>query len=192
METQCRVKINLHDGYIELEGSEAFVSKYLDEFKVQMKMPQVRDTNSDIPSVVELSHTSAKPESEKVTTHKQGPTKTKTKTITPEKFDIEKTESAESLKDYLNSKYQGTSAWERIMIVGYYITRMKQKDLFTEGNVEYAYRVLDLKKRPLHLRQAFIDIKNKKQWLEEDVDGKGWRLSRAGEIHVEEELVIKS
>jgi len=61
-------------------------------------------------------------------------------------------------------------------------------DSFSEGNVEYAYKVLKLNKRPIHLYQTMINIKNKNLWFEHDETNGKWKLARAGEIHFDDKI----
>ena len=186
-EKRARAKISINEGLIELEGSEEFVEKYLIEFKNKLSFPSHMPTlNNHQPSaqVVQQKKDSAN----KVSAVR--PAKSKGKNIEPEEFEINNN-SDDSLAKFMESKNPGENAWNRIVVVGYYITHKLQKANFTEGNVEFAYKALSLNKRPLHLRQAFIDMKNKKKWLEELSDG-GWTLSRLGEIYVEDQMLPKS
>jgi len=121
--------------------------------------------------------------SQKTKTKKGIPTK-----IIPEKFDISGNKSTPSLKAFLKEKKPSASANERILVIGYYITNKLKKNEFSEENIEFAYRVLQLSGRPKHLHQSFIDIRNKKFWIEQGSDTNLWTISRIGEIYVEEKL----
>ena len=80
----------------------------------------------------------------------------------------------------------------KIAIIGYYVSEILDKKSFTEGHIEYAYRMLKLK-RPTHLRQIIINEKNKRDLFEQDEDGSEvWKLTRTGEIYVSDQLPEQS
>lgn len=182
---ETKAKINLREQIIELEGSEEFVQKYLDQFSALLKpsrevnppqTPQV-----DPPKAATKSHPAAsKPNPPKG--------KAKAKSITVEKFDIHAGTDCPSLEDFFKEKNPGESAGDRIAVMAYYITIHKKQPSFSEGNVEHAYRMLNLKGRPTHLRQVIINNKNQRDLFEQHEDGVTWKLTRSGEIFVDEKL----
>lgn len=76
------------------------------------------------------------------------------------------------------------------MCIGYYITKINYQEYFTEGNIDYAYRILNLGGKPVHLKQIIYNLKNDRIWFKKVIDGgiTGWRLTRQAEIYVEEKL----
>jgi hypothetical protein len=188
-----KAKIDIKNGIVELEGSEPFVVKFLDYFKERIESkpimpaaaPTVRPTNSD---TKEEAITLKKPSP----ISKRATNKSKSKNIQPERFDIHGSEKAQSLEKFLQEKKPGTGAGEVILVMGYYITELLHQPFFTEGNIEYAYRTLNIKGRPTHLRQIIINNKNQKDYFEEKTidqsDEKGWSLTRTGKIYVEDKL----
>jgi hypothetical protein len=183
--SKAKVKISISEGLIELEGTEEFVEKHLAEFKDKLSMGLKSPSEGN--AVSGHSQLQKKQVSDKKQPIKAS--KTKGKNIEPEEFEIKNGEH--SLQKFITEKNPGENAWIRIVVIGYYITHKLKKEYFTEGNVEFAYKALGLNKRPLHLRQAFIDVKNKRKWLEERHEGDGWRLSRLGEIYIEDQLPAK-
>lgn len=180
-----KAKINIVEGTIELEGSEAFVEKHLEEFKASLSRKEVSQPNKVI-----------KEEKAKITRPVKQPKnngKVKTKKVDPESFEIKSNGTTPSLADFFEEKKPSETVAHRIAVIGYYVTKKLGKDSFSEGNIEFAYIALPLSKRPVHLRQACIDAKNRNHFLEEVEDQSGnWRLSRIGEIFVEEKLPPKS
>jgi hypothetical protein len=175
-----RVKLDLTGRMIEVEGSEEFIAKYLEEFKALMRetpAPSLQDRGE---SHAKGTTASPKPSAKK--------TKTKAKGIQAEKFDLHKSESKPSLKEFFDQKSPGTNNGNRVAVIAYYIKRMNDTPTFSEGNIDYAYRILELKGRPNHLHQVLINNKNERD-LFEPVEGDGmWELTRTGEIFVEEKL----
>jgi len=117
---------------------------------------------------------------------------TKSKTIPIEKFDLHKDAKNISLEDFLKEKNPGKTTANIIAVIGYYITVLKGSPTFTEGNVDYAYRTLSISGRPAYLRQIMINAKNKQDFFE-PAEGDGvWKLTRTGEIFVDEKLPPKN
>jgi len=113
--------------------------------------------------------------------------KKKPKDIEPEEFNLNAKGNIPSLKDFLGEK-KPKSVADHIAVIAYYITKLKKiKDTFTEGNIEYAYRVLKLKKRPKYLGQIIINKKNQDFWFESLESGE-WKVKRNCDIYVEQNL----
>lgn len=112
----------------------------------------------------------------------------KANNLKAEVFDVHP-EGKVSLEDFLKEKKIGDSSRERILVIAFYIKNILEIDSFTDGNIEYAYKALSLKNKPLHLRQAITDIKNKK--FEIESVNSDWSISRVGEKYVDEKLPIK-
>tara|TARA_Y100001980_G_C14556408_1_gene347789 strand:- start:137 stop:1270 length:1134 start_codon:yes stop_codon:yes gene_type:complete len=109
--------------------------------------------------------------------------KTSAKSIIQEKFDAHS--KKKTLKQLFDEKQPGSNTGKRILTIAYYLSNFLGFESFSDGNIDYAYRALKLDKRPKHLRQQITNFKNNNAWFEEAEDGK-WRLSRNGEIYVED------
>jgi hypothetical protein len=192
---ETKANINLKEGTVELAGSEEFVSKYLDIFKDLLGQktynPKI-DRTTEVKEEVENELPQTKNKAEKKNGSKKGGKPTKAKSIQIEKFDIHKDASNPSLEDFLKEKAPGKTTANIIAVMGYYITVMKGKDSFSEGNIDYAYRTLSIPGRPGHLRQIMINAKNNQDFFEPTDENGTWMLTRTGEIFVDEKLPPKS
>jgi len=190
--SDTRVKMDMVAKTIELEGSEAFVTKYLEEFKVillaQPAKPSNRKTvralrqskqNIDEPS----SSDGAKPVGK--------PKRARAPRLVAEKYDIHGGNGKPSLKEFFDQKNPGKANGDRIAVIGYYITEILGNPTFSEGQVEYSFKMLGLD-RPAHLHQIMINTKNERDYYEQ-VDGEHgrWNMTRGGDIFVTDKLPPK-
>ncbi len=76
----------------------------------------------------------------------------------------------------------------RILTIAYFVNKILKTDFFTDGNVDYAYKLLKLDKRPNLLRQIITNIRTKELWFDKSEDGKDWKLNRSGEIYIESKV----
>ncbi len=97
-----------------------------------------------------------------------------------EEFDIYEKGGLQSFIE----KFNATSTKEYILCIGYFITKILEKESFSDGNVDYAFKVLKLPNRPNALRQIIINIKNNEMWIE-NAEEKNWKINRTGEIEYE-------
>lgn len=191
---ETKALINLKAQTVELSGTEDFVSKYLDIFKQLLQeskiteeayLTNIAQTNEKLNSSKSSSSTRSESKEKKLTKPY------KSKSITVEAFEIDdKSGDKPSLESFLQKKEPGNASAINILVIGYYITCLRGATSFTEGNIDYAYKTLSLPNRPNHIRQIITNAKNDKVWFEQTEDGK-WKLSRAGEIFVEQKLPKK-
>lgn len=194
---QTRAKIDLKAGVVELEGSEDFVRHHLERFSALFHSTphhhQASESGMGTPPVQEQAAPvvrKRKPVAKAAAAPKAAKGPTKTKRIEPARFDIDKSGSTVSLEDFLKEK-KPKSTGDVIAVIGYYLTQLKGATTFSEGNIDYAYRTLQLKGRPKHLHQIIINNKNQKDLFEPAGEDGTWMLTRAGEIYVDEKLPAK-
>ncbi len=188
--TDAKVKINVKEGVIELEGSEGFVKEYLNEFKVLLTQ-----SRAELPAIQSQSDTAqikntevSKPKLSKKTAAK----KKSAPTVVSERFEIHGDGQKQSLEAFLNEKNPGKANGEKIVCIGFYITEILKIPVFTEGNIEYAYKMLKYS-RPNHLHQIMLNTKSENDWFEQDSEiSTSWKLTRSGEIFVSESLPKKT
>ncbi|RDC63128.1 zinc ribbon domain-containing protein [Adhaeribacter pallidiroseus] len=114
--------------------------------------------------------------------------------IVPNEFDVYQNSYKESLESFFRQKNPGNGNPNRIVTIAYYITKINHQEYFTEGNIDYAYRILNLGGKPAHLKQIIINLKNERIWFQKILDQSiaGWKLTRQAEIYVEEKLPIRN
>ena len=188
MEVPTRVKINVEEGTIELEGREEFVSKYLDEFKNEITKMRA------IPSTTKT--TTKKSSIKKPETEGENKKKSKMKPVfesSAEEFNVvgDDKKNIPPFKKFFSEKNPGKSNGERILLTGYYITHILKEGEFSEGQIIYAYKFLQLKGRPTHLHQVILNNKSENMWFEKGSKTGKWKIATAGEIFVEEDLPKK-
>ncbi|HEB27727.1 MAG TPA: hypothetical protein ENI05_08115 [Porticoccus sp.] len=181
-----KAKINIKEGTIELEGSESFVSAYLDQFKGMLKADPAPVLPID--PEPQANPSAKKAPAKKTTAKKASSGKKAAPKVSIERFDIHGKDDTPSLETFLEEKKPGTGNGNIIAVIGYYITELLGEKNFAEGQVEYAYKMLKLK-RPGHLRQIMINNKNERDLFEaNEEDSSQWRLTRTGEIYVSDLL----
>ncbi|GEO03626.1 hypothetical protein AAE02nite_12900 [Adhaeribacter aerolatus] len=116
--------------------------------------------------------------------------KTAAHSIVADEFDVYKNELKPSLEEFFARKMPGAGNPNRIVAIAYYITKINHQEYFTEGNIDFAYRILNLHGKPVHLKQVIVNLKNSRIWFQKVIDRgtSGWRLTRQAEIYVEEKL----
>jgi len=178
MVENTKVRIDLKQGIIELEGSETFVQKNLDEFKSLIKQQPIEG----------ISPTRAAKKKEAIEKPAKKPKKRLPKTVESEEFAV-RGEGIPSLKEFFQEKNPDSNL-EINAVLGYYIQNYAKRPEISEGNYAYGYKAIG-KKRPKFLHQSIIDTKNKKGWIKEGSSTDTWKLTSAGEDYVMYELPLK-
>ena len=186
--SNTKVKISIGDDSFEIEGSEEFVTKHMEEFKEFLsgstkKTPSKRTRKAKTKKPAK--RTTEGEEKEGKSTPRS---KARGKKVSAERFDIHGGDGKPSLQEFLDEKKPGRANGPRIAVIGYYVTEVLGQDSFSEGQVEYAYKMLGVK-RPNHLHQIMINNKNEKDYYEPiEGDESNWQLTRTGEIFVADNL----
>ena len=97
-----KAKISLHNGSVELEGSEAFVRAYLDEYKALL-IGDVATSNSK-PAT---TSTPPSPTQKSASTKSKSGNKKKTSKVSTERFNIHGDDNTQSLEDFIKERNPG-------------------------------------------------------------------------------------
>ncbi|RQO30973.1 hypothetical protein DBR32_09710 [Taibaiella sp. KBW10] len=189
-------KEEIRTSYIARRRTDNRVKNYTREWKIAHKkyFKTINDSElafqtgkvEELKSII-LGIYKEQPSKSKKVTNSASAKKSPAKSIKIEEFDLSKSEEKPSLEEFINLKRPGESTNDRIVVIAYYITRIVKADFFTEGQVEFAYKALQLNNRPGHLRQTINNVKNTKVWFKDIAQGH-WSLERLGELYVEEKL----
>jgi hypothetical protein len=188
-----KLKIDLTQGIIEVEGSEQLVRDIYNDFKERLNQAPSRA------SVVENSSPKvdtppAKPAAKAKKTPSASKPKTKSSTSNSgsllKDLDLTSSGGKDSLRDFYN-KYETTSNLERNLVFVYYLKNTREIESITINHIFTCYRNIPELKAPGHLKQSVIDAASKKGWLDtsnmEDIT-----VPISGINHLEHDLPKKS
>lgn len=175
-----KVRINLHDGTIEIEGSQEFVEKHWEELKSFLKKPeiQIKSIHNPNPSQnppVKQSSGNQKPK--------------KLSYAAPISFDIKKTEKKPALRDLYKEK-NPSSDMEIVTLIAYYLKKYLTIDDVEFGHASFGYTVIG-KKRPKDFLSTFKNAMNLKVWVRRGSQPNTFTITPAGEDFVSLELPTK-
>lgn len=175
-----KAKINLKEGTVELEGSEAFVSKYLEEFRKQIQGIKFSET--------------ATPAGE-VKTHevKEKPTKKKVgktfQTVAPIPLDLKKKDDKPALRDFFKLK-NPKNYMENLTVFAYYLKKYLSINEMQMGHVVSCCKEVRCKV-PANIPMMFKNIQHFKGWIDVLTGGESAQITTQGENYVEFDLPRK-
>jgi hypothetical protein len=176
-----KAKINLKEGTIELEGSEAFVSKHLETFEKQIKtftpvQPPEEDTKEGAGK-----ETSEKPSRKRASRTPQ--------IVAPLPLDLKAKDGKPGLREFFKEK-SPQSQQENLTVYAYYLKKqLKINDMQVGHVVSCAKEV----KRPVptNIPSLFNNIQHRKGWLDIGSGGGSAQITIPGENYVEYDLPRK-
>jgi len=134
---ETKLKLDIEQGILEVEGSESFVRSIYDDFKEQLsKVKTTKPPKSAMPKSEEQDPPRT-PSSSKRT---KGSNKRRTPKFLPE-LDLTGGKDLESLKDFY-SKYNVSSNLEKNLVFSYYLEQKKGLSNITIDHIFTCYRTL--------------------------------------------------
>jgi len=178
--SEAKVKINLNDGTIELEGSESFVEKHWNEIKSLIeKQPQgtLKKANSGKKNI-KKRNASGKKEFAPKYDLKLIPLNLKGNNTNP------------SLTKFFADK-SPTSQQQIVTCFAYYLKIYLKIDEMKPGHALFCYNEVN-EKKPLEIVQLFRDTASRKGWLQSGVSSGSTTMTIGGENLVKHDLPNKS
>lgn len=183
MSSLTKAKINLKEGIIELEGSEAFVTKHIEMFQEQMKKTK---TPEAITAEEESNTTdeSKKSKKSKSTTRKSPPV-----TVTPISLDLKQSDNKPSLRTFVKEKSPSQLS-EKVVVFAYYLKKYLNIQKMEAGHVVSCCKEIKCRV-PRRISQMFYDIERRLAYVKATDSRKYAVITTAGENFVEFDLPRK-
>lgn len=183
-----RLKIDLYNGILEVEGEEGFVDKIYKDFKDQLASPKISQANPKV--TIKKDESDKKPINGSTSTPSNRKTKS-TKENYPIIKDLDlsgKDSDGKSLKEFYNEKSPASFTDKNVVFV-YYLKKIAK---ILAVNLSYIFTCYsDVgSRKPNAFKQSIADTSSKNGWLDtssfENID-----VSIRGQNHVEHELPQK-
>jgi hypothetical protein len=182
-----KAKVNWKEGIIELEGSEAFVMKYLETFQEQLKSVKL-ETNAEQVSISKETDDNNSDTSKQAKIPKKKISKLPL-SVAPIPIDLTAKGGNPSLKQFFSEKLP-TNAQEYTTVFAYYLKHYLGINEMKAGHVVACCRDVD-KPVPTNLRSLFLNAQHRKGWLDVGAGSESVQITIAGENFVQYELPHK-
>lgn len=187
-----RVKINLNEGTLEVEGEEGFVQGVYNDFKEQLAKGSNRQSSTPSPEkqFTQTQHApqiDSSPKSTSTTKTKQSSAKSMPSIV--KSLDLSSRNGNKSLRDFHAEKSPG-NAMENNALFVYHLKNNLELDQIGIDHIYTCYKEVSVRP-PTALRQSLIDTANRKGWIDtSSLDN--ITLSLRGETFIDHDLPRKT
>lgn len=187
-----RVKINLNEGTLEVEGEESFVQAVYNDFKEQLAKGSNRQSSTPSPEkhTTQAQHTpqiDSSPKSTSTTKAKQSSAKSMPSIV--KSLDLSSRNGNKSLRDF-HAEKSPSNAMENNALFVYHLKNNLELDQIGIDHIYTCYKEVSVKP-PTALRQSLIDTANRKGWVDtSSLDN--ITLSLRGENFIDHDLPRKT
>ena len=172
MSAVTKAKLNLKDGTIELEGSEAFVTKYLEIFRKEMKQFGFAEG--------EIKTQAPAPKKRRRRTGKTP------RLVAAISIDLKEKGEKPSLRNFYKEK-SPKSDMERVTVFSYYLKTYLGINKAEAGHVVSCCKEVHCR-IPADISQTFYNAQQHHAWLKVEKNGKFASITIQGENLVEKDL----
>lgn len=191
---ETKLKIDINQGLLEVEGSEELVREIYSDFKDILK---TRPHGAPVAAVMDDANISAVQPSGTVKTKSKPKPKVNAKSKSSsditgtllKDLNLMNDGSTESLRDFFR-KYEAKTNLERTLIFVYYLEQLRGISGININHVFTCYRNIDGLKIPGHLKQNIADTSSKKRWLD-TTDMEDIKVPVTGVNYIEHDLPKK-
>jgi len=180
----AKIKVNLKEGTVELEGSEEFVKNYWEKISNSLKSMPVIHSTETLPPIKQNSNRPQKKNSKK---SGNSPKKIDLSLIP---LDVKAKDNRPALSKFFEEK-QPKSNQEIITLIAYYLKTYLNVSVMKYGHALFCYNEIK-KPKPLNIVQLFRDTVFYKKWLVTGKEDGTVELSIAGENLVKHDLPKKN
>jgi len=184
----AKARIDIKSGIIELEGSEVFVTKYLEEFKNLVTATSPKENLPEVKATPKQTEEKEIPKPEpKKRGRKPGKAKAETekktgKKVSSAQFDYTKTDTKPDLKSLYEEK-KPKNHGEGIAVIAYYLKQYQKAKTFSVKDMEAAYKAIEITP-PQHIGQVMYNNKEL-GYYEKTGKRSVWKLTEKGVSFVE-------
>ena len=190
---QAKIRIDLQNQIIDIEGTETFVKETLEKLDLQILGKSVGRGSVSAPA--QAQSTQEKNKSDTSTGGKKPKAKTakKSSNIKIDPVDTSRKGNVPSLSEFLSEKfgeYKSATMQELTVVMIYYLIKYKSLSGVNGGNILSCFQNIGMKK-PTNVMQIFNNIVNRTGYIEVAEEARTYRCNVAGENFVEHDLPRK-
>lgn len=175
-----KAKVNFKEGTLDLEGSEEFVSRFLESFQENMTKFKVPDYSPqvDLPQKTEEAPNNIIAVSGLENSPSKRKPKKASQSVSPIAIDLTAKDGNPSLIDFFNEKMPKSNQ-EAVTLFAYYLKYYQNTPSMKEGHAVSCFQEVN---RPIpNIKETFSNSQRFKAWLELEEGGESVHTTIKGE-----------